>query len=130
MTGVDRDYGDLSPDGRWLAYVSSASGNDEVYVTSYPAVGARTPISTDGGDRPVWSPKGREVLKPPGGKPRRILDPDRSMEFEWIVANRTAYRGRWVAVDGNKLLADAPSFAELLSRIQNLESVPLVHRID
>ncbi|MFQ5791257.1 MAG: hypothetical protein ACE5JI_12370 [Acidobacteriota bacterium] len=71
-----------------------------------------------------------EVLKPPQGKPRRITDADRSEEFEWMVANRDAYRGRWVAVDGSHLVADAPSFAELQSRIKNLKSVPLVHRID
>ena len=55
---------------------------------------------------------------------------DRSEEFEWIVANRDAYRGRWVAVQGNRLVADAPSFPEIQSRIQKLKSPPLVHRID
>jgi len=59
ITGVSpSDGADLSPDGRWLAYVSDESGQNEVYVTSYPATGARVPISTAGGDRPVWSPKG------------------------------------------------------------------------
>ena len=51
-----------------------------------------------------------EVLKPPRGKPRRITDADRSEEFQWMIANRDAYRGRWVAVDGNRLVADARSF--------------------
>ncbi len=38
--------------------------------------------------------------------------------------------GRWVAIDGNRLVADAATFAELQGRIQKLEKVPLVHRID
>ncbi len=71
-----------------------------------------------------------EVLKPPRGKPRQIIDSDRSQEFEWMIRNREAYRGRWVAVEGDRLVADAASFAELQSRIQDLDGVPLVHRID
>ena len=72
----------------------------------------------------------QEVLKPPRATPRQVTDPDRTHEFGWIVANRDAYRGRWVAIQGDELVADAPSFAELQSRIKNLEGVPLVHRID
>jgi len=45
----------FSPDGHFLAYVSAQSGRDEVYVTSYPVPGARTRISTDAGNLPVWS---------------------------------------------------------------------------
>ena len=51
----------FSPDGHWLAYVSAESGRDEVYVTSYPVASARVPISTEGGDLPVWSPDGRRL---------------------------------------------------------------------
>lgn len=71
-----------------------------------------------------------EVLKLPVGRLRTITDADRSAEFEWIVANRDSYRGRWVAVDGNRLLADAPTFAELQNRIKDLGKIPLVHRFD
>jgi len=71
-----------------------------------------------------------EVLKLPRARPRQITDADRSQEFRWILANRDAYRGRWVAVQGTELVADAASFAELQSRIKDLKSVPLVHRID
>ena len=46
----------LSPDGRWLAYVSNASGRDEIYVRPFPAEGAPVTVSTSGGTEPVWSP--------------------------------------------------------------------------
>ena len=52
----------LSPDGRWLAYVSTESGRPEVYVQSFPAMGARVPVSLDGGTEPVWSPRGDELF--------------------------------------------------------------------
>lgn len=71
-----------------------------------------------------------EVLRPPRATPRPITDADRTQEFAWIRANRDAYRGRWIAVQGAELVADAASFAELQSRIKNLKSVPLVHRMD
>jgi hypothetical protein len=71
----------------------------------------------------------QKVLEPPRVTPSSITDTDRTQEFRWIVANRDAYRGRWVAIQGGELVADAPTFAELQSRIKNFEVVPLVHRI-
>ena len=52
----------LSPDGRWLAYVSDLSGRNEVYVNSFPEPGGRRQVSLDGGTEPVWSPDGRELF--------------------------------------------------------------------
>ncbi|MCH7857368.1 MAG: PD40 domain-containing protein [Gemmatimonadetes bacterium] len=51
----------FSPNGRWLAYVSNESGRREVYVRSYPQ-GERLPVSTDGGQGPVWSSDGEELF--------------------------------------------------------------------
>jgi Tol biopolymer transport system component len=52
----------LSPDGRWLAYVSNESRSDEIYVTSFPAPGGKWRISTDGGREPAWNPRGGELF--------------------------------------------------------------------
>jgi Tol biopolymer transport system component len=52
----------LSPDGRWLAYVSDESGRPEVYVQPYPGPGGKWQISTDGGTEPVWNPAGPELF--------------------------------------------------------------------
>ncbi|HVS02316.1 MAG TPA: protein kinase, partial [Thermoanaerobaculia bacterium] len=46
----------LSPDGRWLAYVSNESGRDEVYVERFPEPGPKWTVSGSGGVEPVWSP--------------------------------------------------------------------------
>src|SRR5262249_27986342 len=45
----------FSPDGRWLAYVSSESGQNEVYVRPFPGPGGKWQISTGGGSYPTWS---------------------------------------------------------------------------
>jgi len=53
----------LSPDGRWLAYESTESGREEVYVRPFPDVsGAKVAVSTAGGLSPMWSRKGRELF--------------------------------------------------------------------
>jgi serine/threonine protein kinase/Tol biopolymer transport system component len=53
--------GRVSPDGRWLAYVSDESSRDEVYVTRFPNVGERWLVSSGGGYRPIWRRDGREL---------------------------------------------------------------------
>jgi len=60
----------ISPDSRWVAYVSDRTGREEVYVTSFPTAGSQTQISTTGGRFPTWSRDGRELF---------YLAPDRSL---------------------------------------------------
>ena len=52
----------LSPDGRFLAYVSNSSGRAEVYVRTFPDSGATWVVSRGGGAEPAWSPDGRELF--------------------------------------------------------------------
>jgi eukaryotic-like serine/threonine-protein kinase len=52
----------FSPDGRWIAYVSDASGRREVYVQPFPGPGGKWQVSTAGGDEPVWRADGRELF--------------------------------------------------------------------
>jgi eukaryotic-like serine/threonine-protein kinase len=53
----------FSPDGRWLAYVSSSTGRDEVYVRPYPDVDASlVQVSGDGGGAPRWNRAGGELF--------------------------------------------------------------------
>ncbi|HUO52112.1 MAG TPA: LpqB family beta-propeller domain-containing protein, partial [Gemmatimonadaceae bacterium] len=53
----------VSPNGKWLAYVSDESGAFEVYVRPFPNVGsARWQVSTAGGVDPMWAHNGRELF--------------------------------------------------------------------
>jgi Tol biopolymer transport system component len=52
----------ISPDDRWLAYVSNESGRDEVYVRRFPDGAGHSPISAAGGTEPRWSRDGRELF--------------------------------------------------------------------
>lgn len=52
----------VSPDGRWLAYCSDATGRPEVYVRPFPDAGAEHPITSAGGSFVLWSKHGDELL--------------------------------------------------------------------
>ncbi len=54
--------GVFSPDGRWVAYLSEASGNSEVYVRPFAGPGATTRISRAGGSFPIWAPDGASLF--------------------------------------------------------------------
>jgi len=58
----DQNNAAFSPDGKYLAYVSTESGHSEVYVTSFPQGSGKSQISTGGGSLPVWSRNGRELF--------------------------------------------------------------------
>src|SRR5262249_16369256 len=59
----------ISPNGKWLAYVSNESGTNQVIVQPFPdPSGGRWQISGDGGQYPRWRRDGRELyyLDPKG----------------------------------------------------------------
>ena len=53
----------ISPDGRWMAYMSNESGKLEIYVRPFPELNkGRWQVSTSSGDTPLWSHDGRELF--------------------------------------------------------------------
>ena len=60
---ANEGYPDISPDGRWVVYSSTESGQYEVFVRPFPNVDdGRWQISQDGGVSPLWGPDSREVF--------------------------------------------------------------------
>jgi Tol biopolymer transport system component len=51
----------LSPDGRWLGFVSNEAGQPEVYVGRFPELDRKWQVSEGGGTQPRWSVNGREI---------------------------------------------------------------------
>ena len=56
------DQVQVSPDGRWMAYVSDVSGSAQVYAREFPNGQRRWQVSTDGGFEPKWRGDGREIF--------------------------------------------------------------------
>ena len=52
----------VSPDGRWMAYMSRESGRLEVYVTSFPQPSGKWQVSQEGGAAPSWRGDGKEIF--------------------------------------------------------------------
>jgi Tol biopolymer transport system component len=55
-------YARISPDGRWMAYSSTESGRESVYITRFPEPGEKWSVSAGGGSFPVWRHDSRELF--------------------------------------------------------------------
>jgi serine/threonine-protein kinase len=127
VTTPDHEQGAApSPDGRWLAYVSNASGRNEVYVQPCPqCVGTpgeagvgRTQVSFNGGGEPVWHPNGRELFFREGDRVLSVsFDADNGFRparpivlFEGRFASGESGNRYWdVHPDGNRFLMLQPA---------------------
>jgi hypothetical protein len=74
----------------------------------------------------------RSVLAPPVVRRVERQDVDRGSEYEWLRKEGHNYRGRWVAVEGDHLLATAASLRELRDYLRTMTPTrpPLLHRVD
>ena len=61
-TAYSESNGVVSPDGRWIAYISDESGRNEVYVRGFPRSSGKWQVSTQGAREPLWSRGGRELF--------------------------------------------------------------------
>jgi dipeptidyl aminopeptidase/acylaminoacyl peptidase len=61
-TPANEILGRFSPDGKWLAMISDASGRAELYLHSYPGAGGKWQISTSGAAAYDWLPDGSGVV--------------------------------------------------------------------
>jgi serine/threonine-protein kinase len=74
-TPADERFPELSPDGKWLAFVSDESRTPALYVQPYPGPGLRVTVATNA-QEPAWSKNGNELFYrgPPGqGQPTALF---------------------------------------------------------
>jgi hypothetical protein len=72
----------LSPDGRWLAYVSNRAGQPNVYVRPFPGADTETIVSANGGMEPVWAPDGSELFYRNGASEMVAVEVRAAAEFK------------------------------------------------
>jgi Tol biopolymer transport system component len=60
--GKEEGQAQISPDGRWLAYVADVSGSPQVFVRPFPNGPGRWLVSSGGGFEPKWRRDGRELF--------------------------------------------------------------------
>jgi hypothetical protein len=109
--------GQLSPEGRWMAYVSEETGVPEVYVRTFPdPEGGRWLVSLpDGGDRPVWRADSLMVYYWAPGSRIVAVPLKRGTEFVlpgtprvWLTAPAPAPVPYAVTRNGRRLLMAVP----------------------
>jgi len=61
-TEFDERNGQFSPDGKWVAYQSNATGRDEIYVQSFPDRAITKRVTADGGGQVRWRRDGKELF--------------------------------------------------------------------
>ena len=112
------DEPQLSPDRRWLAYISTQSGDWEVYVEPFRRPGDRVRVSVDGGGQPKWRADGKELFYASRRKMMmavavraegRRLEVGRPTElFEIPVVGRPQIDDYAVSPDGQRFLVKVP----------------------
>ena len=105
----------VSPDGRWLAYVSSESGEAQVYVRPTSGSASRLVVSAEGGQQPMWDRTGRMLYYATGGGfVRATIETNPALrvvsrELVLSAAVRSATTPQFdVALDGQRLLVLEP----------------------
>ena len=105
--------GRLSPDGRWVAYASNESGQNEIYVASFPGLNAKWRVSTAGGTWPRWRRDGgsfsscidnsKLMVATVNGQQSQFSVGTVNVLFDaqWRVGQRSSYD---VTADGQRIL--------------------------
>jgi serine/threonine protein kinase/WD40 repeat protein len=107
----------FSPDGRWLTYVSEASGQPEVYVCRYPDGADRIRVSTGGGSQPRWGWDMRELFYlAPAGKLMTVSIRNGAtlefgtaqvlMELRAFPSRQSTDRQQYATADGRRFLVN------------------------
>jgi eukaryotic-like serine/threonine-protein kinase len=112
-------FGRFSPDGRWIAYMSNESGNDEIYVRPFSpdkiaesAAGGKWLISRGGGVFPHWRGDGKELFYFTAALQQMALDVSTEKTFQPGVPRQLfpiplLSRGD-VTADGRRFLYPTP----------------------
>ncbi len=77
----------VSPDGKWIAYVTDASGTSQVVAQPFPLGGGRVQVSVSGGSEPVWARDGKTIYYRDG---RHLVAASISTNEGFAVTNRRA----------------------------------------
>ena len=86
----------VSPDGRWVAYVSNESGAQQVYVRPLEGAGAPVQVSTEGGTEPLWIREGRGIAYRTGERRQTFVAVDVRTDSGFSVsAPRVLFSADW-----------------------------------
>jgi len=111
-----------SPNGQWVAYSSDESGRWEIYVEPYPGPGPKVPVSTEGGQQPMWSRDEKELFYRNGNKMMAVAVETES-QFR-VTGPIELFEGRYLSTASLQNYDVAPDGRFLMIR-EPRESAPL-----
>jgi len=103
----------LSPDSRWLTYVSNESGQNEVYLRPFQGPDRRWTVSTQGGTQPVWNPNGREIFYRNGDKMMGVemtMTPEVTLSTPRMLFEQRYAFGAGITIANYDVTADGQRF--------------------
>ncbi|MHC4597106.1 MAG: hypothetical protein ACYS19_19440, partial [Planctomycetota bacterium] len=115
-----------SPDGEWVAYSSDETGAPEIYVAPYPGPGPTIPISTQGGQEPVWSRDGKELYY---RNDYKMIAATFETEPEFrVISTRDLFEDRFVSCKICKMYDVAPDgkFVMIQESKESLQQINIV----
>ncbi len=124
----DGANGQLSPDGRWVAYEARVSSRREIFVAPFSGAGERRLVSADGGTEPLWSRDGRELFFQSGNRLMSVtVSPGATFS---ATLPRVEHEGLFLrTITSNTSFGIVPDGKRFL-RIQPVDQQPSILRID
>jgi serine/threonine-protein kinase len=131
VSDADEHFPALSPDGKWLAYVSDELDRDDVFVTGFPGLEGKWHVSneTEGGREPVWAPDstaiyyrdGASLVKVPVKNEGGLILERAEPLFEDVYVPRGTSRNYDIHPDGRQFL--------MIKKVEGEEELPMTELI-
>jgi eukaryotic-like serine/threonine-protein kinase len=134
-TEFNEGQASFSPDMHWIAYTSTESGQNQVYVRPFTASGpsggpslgeGKWQISKDGGSAPKWRADGKQIIfqAPPNGRSKMAVDvKTNGVAFEAGVPQQLFLASQ--VDNGWDVTSDGKRFALAMPEIQQAGQVPI-----
>jgi serine/threonine-protein kinase len=116
-----KESAEFSRDRQYLSYLSSETGQREIYIRPYQKPGLRTTVSVGGGREPVWARNGELFYRSPNGErmfsvsvrtvPKLdVGTPVQVFQGHYYISPTGSPRAQYdVSADGRRLLMLAPT---------------------
>ena len=120
----------FSPLGRFVAYVSDQSGQDQVYVRPFPEGEGQSQVSAQGGVQPRWSRDGKELFYVEGDT-LMVVEVSTSPSFKTGATVRLFQNPDFMGVDASEITYDVSSDSDRFVLVETVESeeakAPSIH---
>ena len=113
VTNAYESAAQVSPDGKWLLYVSNESGRMEVYLRPLGGADQKWPVSSEGGLHAIWSRDGKNIYYRSGQQMMVVAltaAPDVRLSAPRVLFEKRFSFGQSITLPNVSLSADGTEF--------------------